>query len=181
MGVVNTTDRNLTDAELNQLKSYMMANKRQIKFCGNITSEILNMTDDIICLCSGIVNTFVSILASAITYEDLNVSFLHQWIKEKVKVMFLHLDKNNNVVSFAILHRVDYDPYRKHKNPYVLDYIYTYELYRNMGYAQSLIKKIKQDYEFTAFCLSDLSDLVFQKCQLKAMKAKIQGMRVMRT
>ena len=57
--------------------------------------------------------------------------------------MYLKLNADDDVVSFALLHKTDYDPYRKHKNPYVLDYIYTYTNYRNMGHAQSLINKIK--------------------------------------
>ena len=78
--------------------------------------------------------------------------------------MYLKLNSDDDVVSFALLHKTDYDPYRKHKNPYVLDYIYTYTNYRNMGHAQSLINAIKQKHEFTALCSSDLSSLVFHKC-----------------
>ena len=54
--------------------------------------------------------------------------------------MYLKLNADDDVVSFALLHKTDYDPYRKHKNPYVLDYIYTYTNYRIMGHAQSLIR-----------------------------------------
>ena len=38
---------------------------------------------------------------------------------------------------YAILHETDYDPLKQQKNPLVMDYIYTYEPYRNMGYAKS--------------------------------------------
>jgi hypothetical protein len=94
--------------------------------------------------------------------------------------MFLHLDKNNNVVSFAIIHKCDFDPYKTHKIPYVLDYIYTYKQYRNMGYAQSLINKTKQDYEFTAFCCSNLSYTVFEKCGVNMIDTR-NGLIIVRT
>ena len=180
MGVLNTSDRNLTEAELKQLKAYLMSRKRTITFNGCSEHEITNMTDDIISF-NGFTGCFLSILSSATTCEDLVVSFLFQWVREKHVVMYLKLNADDDVVSFALLHKTDYDPYRKHKNPYVLDYIYTYKNYRNMGHAQSLINKIKQNHEFTALCSSDLSSLVFQKCKLKEMRATIQGLRVMRT
>ena len=180
MGVLNATDRNLTDAELKQLTAYLTSRKRTIKFNGGASDEITNLTDDIISF-HGFTGCYLSILSSATTCEDLVVSFLFQWIKEKHVVMYLKLNADDDVVSFALLHKTDYDPYRKHKNMYVLDYIYTYTNYRNMGHAQSLINKIKQKHEFTALCSSDLSSLVFHKCKLKEMRATIQGLRVMRT
>ena len=179
-GVLNATDRSLTDAELKQITEYLKSRKRTIKFNGGASDEITNLTDDIISF-NGFTGCYLSILSSATTCEDLVVSFLFQWVREKHVVMYLKLNADNIVVSFALLHKTDYDPYRKHKNPYVLDYIYTYTNYRNMGHAQSLINKIKQKHEFTALCSSDLSSLVFHKCKLKEMMAKIQGLRVMRT
>ena len=92
--------------------------------------------------------------------------------KRKNKVMVLKVNENDDVVSFAILHKTNYDPFRTHKKPYVMDYIYTYEKYRNMGHAQTLIKSIKSKYEFTAFCDTNLSATVFNKCGLDIIQNK---------
>ena len=179
-GIISASGRDLSQHDFEQLKHYMSSDKRTITFNGSSGHEITNMTDDIISF-NGFTGCYISILASATTSEDLNKSFLFQWVKEKHVVMHLKLNADDDVVSFALLHKTDRDPYRKHKNPYVLDYIYTYTNYRNMGHAQSLINKIKQKHEFKALCSSDLSSLVFHKCNLKEMREAIQGLRVMRT
>ena len=59
--------------------------------------------------------------------------------------MFLKLDSDDNVVCFAIIHKVDFDPLKKTKKTHILDYIYTYKQFRNKGYAQTLIHKIKNN------------------------------------
>ena len=179
-GIISASGRDLSQHDFELVKHYMSSEKRTIKFNGGASDEITNMTDDIISF-NGFTGCYLSILSSATTSEDLVVSFLFQWVKEKHVVMYLKLNAENDVVSFALLHETDYDPYRTHKNPYVLDYIYTYTNYRNMGHAQSLINKIKQKHEFTALCSSDLSSLVFHRCKLKEMRATLQGLRVMRT
>ena len=86
--------------------------------------------------------------------------------KDKDKIMYLKLDSDDNVVCFVILHKTDFDPWKTQKKPHVLDYIYTYENYRNNKHAQSLINEIKKRYEFTAFCMNDISCIVFNKCNI---------------
>ena len=66
--------------------------------------------------------------------------------------MYLKLNADDDVVSFALLHKTNYDPYGKHKNPYVLDYIYTYKNYRNMGHAESFINKVKKSRVHSILC-----------------------------
>ena len=82
MGVLNATDRILTDAELKQLTAYLTSRKRTIKFNGGASDEITNLTDDIISF-NGFTGCYLSILSSATTCEDLVVSFLCQWIERK--------------------------------------------------------------------------------------------------
>ena len=125
---------------------YLNSKKRTITF-NNISDEITNLTDDIICYNgSGFVGCVVSILASAKPSQtiDLNTRYLHLWMKEKDKnkIMFLKLDSDDNVVCFAIIHKIDFDPLKTQNKPHVLDYIYTYKQFRNKGYAQALINKI---------------------------------------
>ena len=179
-GIISASGNDSSQHDFELLNHYMSSEKRTITFNGEASHEITNMTDDIISF-NGFTGCYLSILSSATTSEYLNVSFLFQWVKETKVVMYLKLNAENDVVSFALLHKTDRDPYRKHKNPYVLDYIYTYTNYRNMGHAQSLINKIKEKYEFTALCTSDLPSMVFHKCNLKEMRETVQGLRVMRT
>ena len=143
--------------------------KRIIKF-DNIPSETFNVADDIICYNGkDYTDSFFSILGSATSNNiDLNKRFLLIWNteKQKNKVMFLKLDDDNNVVCFAILHKIDFDPKKEHKMPYVLDYIYTYKQFRGKGYAQILINTIKKTFEFTAFIQTLTAFVVFFKCDL---------------
>ena len=81
-GVLNATDRSLTDAELKQLTEYLKSRKRTIKFNGGASDEITNLTDDIISF-NGFTGCYLSILSSATTCEDLVVSFLFSMGKGK--------------------------------------------------------------------------------------------------
>ena len=139
----------------------------------------MNLKDDILCF-TGFTGCFISILSTASACPDLEAPLLFRWVREDETIMFVKLHSNDDVASFAILHKVDYDPYEKHKVPHVLDYIYTYEQYRNKGHAQSLINRRKQQYEFTAFCSSDLSRHVFHQCGLENIGIK-HALHVMRT
>jgi GNAT superfamily N-acetyltransferase len=167
---VNLSGREITPDVLAHLKSWSLAQKRTITFNGMASYEITNMTDDIIYFNGGS-GCFLSIISTAETSPDLEMPYLFQWVKEKQPLMVLKLNDKNDVVGFAVLHGVKFDPLRKHINPFVMDYIYTYENYRNMGYAKSLINAIKEKYQFTAFCNSELSELVFRKCNLDLMRA----------
>ena len=144
---------------------YLLDQKRTITFNGNVPHEILNMMDDILYF-KGFTGCFLSIISTAEDCPDMTMPLLFQWVKEKNQVMVLKLNSNNDVVCFAVLHEIDFDPMRQHKKPYVMDYIYTYEKYRNNGHAQSLINDVKTKYQFTAFCDSKLSESVFKKCNL---------------
>jgi len=68
-----------------------MSRKRTITFNGCFEHEITNTTDDIISF-DGFTGCYVSILSSATTCEDLVVSFLFQWVKEKHVVMYLKIE-----------------------------------------------------------------------------------------
>ena len=169
--IFNISENDLTPNDFQMIKQYFEAKKRTITFNGEAPHEVMNMTDDILYF-YGFTGCFVSILASNITCQDIQCEYLFQWVKEKDKVMVLKLNENDDVVSFAILHETNYDPFKRHKRPFVMDYIFTYEKYRNMGHAQALIKSIKSKYEFTAFCNTNLSAIVFNKCGLDIIQNK---------
>ena len=165
---MSNIDFTLTDFE--QFKSYMQSEKRIITWDGDTSDEVMNMTDDVIYF-HGFTGCFLSIISSNITCQDMEMQYLYQWVKEEKKVMVLKLNDNNHVVCYAILHETDYDPLKQQKNPFIMDYIYTYEPYRNLGYAKSLINTIKNNYEFTAFCNSEVSAWVFGECGCRLIQA----------
>ena len=160
-----------TPEALANINSWINSEKRTITFNGIAPFEVMNRKDDILYF-EGFTGCFISIIATARTCQDLEMSYLFEWVKEKKPVMVLKLNANNDVVCFAVLHEVDFEPFRKHKKPFVMDYIYTYEQYRDTGHAQSLINAIKTKYQFTAFCNSELSELVFEKCNLNLMRTR---------
>lgn len=178
-GIFSLSGNGLSQHTLELYKHYVSSDKRTITFNGEAPHEVMNLTDDILCF-NGFTGCFLSIIGTASDCQDLETSLIFRWVREDEPVMFLKLHSNNDVASFALLHKTDYDPYEKHKVPYVLDYIYTYEKYRNKGHAQSLINRIKQQYEFTAFCSSDLSRHVFHQCGLENIGMK-HTLHVMRT
>ena len=126
-GIISAPGRDLSQHDFEQLKHYISSDKRTITFNGSSGHEITNMTDDIISF-NGFTGCYISILASATTSEDLNKSFLFQWVKEKHVVMYLKLNAENDVVSFALLHKTDRDPYRKHKSVCVGLHLYIHKL-----------------------------------------------------
>ena len=48
----------------------------------------------------------------------------------------------NNIVCFALIHKLDFDPYNKHKNPSYIDFIFTIPKFRRSGAALELLKQL---------------------------------------
>ena len=93
--------------------------------------------------------------------------YVELWLKETNMTMCIILCKCKTnletTISFALLHKMDFDPVSYHVNPILMDYIYTFNSYRNNGYASILIKKIKKNNQVTAFCNSLQSEHLFAK------------------
>jgi GNAT superfamily N-acetyltransferase len=79
------------------------------------------------------------------------------WSNEKFKVAI-----SNNGNSIALMHKMDFDPFGKHSNPWVLDMIYTAREYRRRGLASQILQALKGKYEITAFCSSESSENLFR-------------------
>lgn len=86
------------------------------------------------------------------------------WLNEGTRVMCYILKENDNIVSFALLNKVDYDPLETHTNPILFGFIYTFENERNKGYGSKLVNHIKKGNQLTGFCNSDISVALFEKC-----------------
>jgi GNAT superfamily N-acetyltransferase len=92
--------------------------------------------------------------------EDIYVT---EWLENKLVKLYLIYNEDNILVSFALLNKLDRDVLKKHKNPFYLNYIYTFEKYRRKGYAYQLSLEIKKDLETTIFCTDDISQNLFKK------------------
>jgi hypothetical protein len=103
--------------------------------------------------------------------------FIHQWLNEKNQVFsVLKYDKNIDAdfpVCYALLHKLDYDPCGEHKNPILLDYIYTHPLFRRQGHARNIVNKLTKNNSITACCSSDASSELFSKCNFKIINSII--------
>ena len=79
--------------------------------------------------------------------------YINQWLTNQIIKSYIMKDDNNTVVCFAILHKMDFDPLKQFKKPYLLDLIYTFEEHRRKGYASTLIDRMKENKEeLTLFC-----------------------------
>ena len=54
---------------------------------------------------------------------DMTVNFIHQCSQEPAKITYLNVDNDDNVLSFILIHRTDFDPAQKHNHPFVIDYV----------------------------------------------------------
>lgn len=91
-------------------------------------------------------------------------SIVNVWLcEESYRVICIILQKENKPVSFALLHKMDFDPINIYNKPVLLDFIYTFDDERNKGYASKLINKIKKNNQITGFCDSDKSISLFKK------------------
>ncbi|KAB0790555.1 hypothetical protein PPYR_15051 [Photinus pyralis] len=89
--------------------------------------------------------------------------FLYQWyIDQGVYCYIRYL--NSKPAAFALISRMNFDPLDIHKNPKMLNYVYTLPEYRRRGYATELVTHIIGVTEFSAFCSNEESEKLFEKC-----------------
>ena len=93
--------------------------------------------------------------------EDI---FIKEWLDEKNVKLYLLYDKDI-IVSFSLISKMGKDPLKIHKNPYYINYIYTFEEYRRKGYAYYLVCEIKKNDNVTVFCTDNISKNLFKKAQ----------------
>ena len=94
--------------------------------------------------------------------EDM---YIKQWLSEENNVKCYIYYSNNLVVSFTLLSKMEFDPLKKHNNPYTLNYIYTFEDHRRKNYALKLLEHIKKNENCSAFCNNTYSEKLFEKAK----------------
>ena len=86
---------------------------------------------------------------------------------ETCKTIYFHLDDDYFITAFALIHKTDFDPFKRHRRPHVIDFIYTLQNHRRRGHARMMLQYIKQHYETTAFVISDDGRSLFSTCDFQ--------------
>ncbi|VEN61390.1 unnamed protein product [Callosobruchus maculatus] len=90
--------------------------------------------------------------------------FINQWyIDYRVSCFILYTE--GRPASFALMSTMRFDPLHQHEEPKTLNYIFTLPEHRRKGFAEHLVKHVKEKHQFTAFCSNDSSEKLFTKCQ----------------
>lgn len=95
--------------------------------------------------------------------SDVDSDIIYRWLSETRTVKCYMLVDKINTVSIVLLSKCDFDPDRKHRDPYILDYIYTFDKYRRNNYAYKILLYLKNKEQTTSFCDSLESENLFRK------------------
>ena len=95
------------------------------------------------------------------------------WNLEDKRIICFHLDDDFFITAFALIHKTDFDPYKRHKRPHVIDFIYTLPNHRRQGHAELMLYYIKRHYETTAFVITTEGKSLFKKCDFQTVYVTI--------
>lgn len=96
-------------------------------------------------------------------FNNFTIQICNQFINERHSLKLYVMTENENIVNIALLSKNDFDPFKKHINPYNFNYIYTFQNYKRKQYAYKMIEHIKSYDQFTAFCSNEESEKLFEK------------------
>jgi predicted acetyltransferase len=75
---------------------------------------------------------------------DIEIQIIEKWINERDALCAKLYDKEaNTIISFALIHKLDFDPYNKHNKPSYIDFIFTIPEFRRTGAALELLKQLR--------------------------------------
>lgn len=94
--------------------------------------------------------------------DESFIMFSERWLSEIRIVKCYSMYINEEIVCVALLSKCDFDPIKKHDNPYILDYIFTFPKHRRKKYAHLMLTHIKECCQVTAFCDNDESVNLFE-------------------
>lgn len=119
------------------------------------------------------INASENDLKNIVTIKDVDakkfssvIQFENEIVKEWLETddtKCYYVGDDDNIFSFVLIHGIDYDPYGKYDNPYVIDYVFTFPNYRRKGYAMQLLSYLKSLFQVTAFCENLESEKLFKK------------------
>lgn len=94
-----------------------------------------------------------------------NADFIERWLNEGRMVKCYVVCNEDDIKTICLLSKCDFDPYKKHDNPYILDFIYTFDEHRRQNIAYNLLLHIKTRDQITSFCSNDESENLFKKAE----------------
>ena len=110
----------------------------------------------------------ISYLHQYFTYIEMQI--IDKWLTEKEALFAKLYDKEgNSIICFALIHKLDFDPYNKHKRPSYIDFIFTIPEFRRSGAALELLKQLRNvKLELTASVNIPESLKLFNKAGYKS-------------
>jgi hypothetical protein len=101
--------------------------------------------------------------------NNIEIQIVINWLKEKDALFARLYEKNtNNIVCFALIHKLDFDPFNKHKRPSYIDFIFTIPKFRRSGAALKLLEQLSfTKLELTASVNIPESLKLFNKASYK--------------
>ena len=99
--------------------------------------------------------------------KEQSLMFLCDWLSFENDIICYTICEQNIIKHIVLLSKIDFDPFGKHSNPYLINYIYTFPEYRRFGYASKMLSYIKSKNETTAICNGDKSIDLFKKSGFK--------------
>ena len=94
-----------------------------------------------------------------------NILYVNRWISETrpVRCYTIQDKLTGRVVSFILLSKNDYDPFKEQSRPFALEFVYTVSEFRRQNFAYKLLLHIKDHEETTAYCSCSESEELFKK------------------
>ena len=112
-------------------------------------------------------NVIRKVLKENSQLQETILDFMHvsQWINESrpVKCYTIQDKVTGKVVSFILLSKMYYDPFKEQSRPFMLHFVYTVNEFRRQNFAYKLLIHIKDHEETTAFCSRSESEELFKK------------------
>jgi len=119
-GEMNVQQRNA----LNQLQK---SGKALPEIIGKCSRHVVFITDNI----DQHGMTLPTLLKDLALDEQLRIfEYWSAWNNEACKTICVHLDDDYFITAFALIHKTDFDPFKKHRRPHVIDFIYTLQNHR---------------------------------------------------
>ena len=88
---------------------------------------------------------------------------LETWFRHDLEtVSIAYVRENGNLVSFALMHQMDFDPWGSHSKPVLMDLIFTKPSCRDQGTATAILEHLMaKGWEITALCNGEKSKEFF--------------------
>ena len=96
---------------------------------------------------SNLKSNFITRMELSTIYQyltDIEIQIIENWLNERDALFAkLYNKEANTIISFALIHKLDFDPFNKHNKPSYIDFIFTIPEFRRTGAALELLKQLR--------------------------------------